>query len=59
MKTLFPLLLGAVLLAGCEAGPPKTRQETEAEARAGKVPDNLRDTRPEMPPMGPLGMPMR
>lgn len=57
------ILLIAVLLSACTAptdpSPPKTRSETEAEARAGVVPDNLRDPRPEMPPMGPLGMPMR
>ncbi len=64
MKTSIPgiaTLLVAVLLTACAATTPpaKTRQQLEAEARAGKVPDNLSDTRPEMPGMGPLGMPMR
>jgi hypothetical protein len=62
MKTLFTgilMLLAAALFAGCAAGPPKTPQEIEAEARAGKVPDSIRDPRPEMPGMGPLSMPMR
>lgn len=65
MHTLPRLLLGltAVLMvaacSGPSAGPPKTLQENEAEARAGKIPDNVRDPRPAMPPMGPLGMPMR
>ena len=63
MKPLIPgiiALLVAVLLSACAAATaPKTRQEIEAEARAGKVPDNVRDPRPEMPGMGPLGMPMR
>ena len=63
MKMFLPritILLAAVSLSGCGTQPsPKTIQETDAEARAGKVPDNLRDPRPEMPGMGPLGMPMR
>ena len=64
MKTSIPgiaTLLVAVLLTACAATTPpaNTRQQLEAEARAGKVPDNLSDTRPEMPGMGPLGMPMR
>jgi outer membrane biogenesis lipoprotein LolB len=63
-SSAFLILLVAALLPGCSAltdkSPPKTRQEMEAEARAGQVvPDNLKDPRPEMPPMGPLGMPMR
>lgn len=65
MKPLIPgitVLLTAVLLSACAAPTtpaPKTKQQLEAEARAGKVPDNLSDPRPEMPGMGPLGMPMR
>jgi hypothetical protein len=63
MKQATPLLvLAAVVCTGCAAltqSPPKTPRETEAEARAGKVPDSVRDPRPEMPPMGPLAMPMR
>jgi len=65
MHTYPRLLLAitaALIVAACSspsAGPPKTLQENEAEARAGKIPDNVRDTRPAMPPMGPLGMPMR
>jgi hypothetical protein len=65
MKPLIPgiaALLVTVLVSACAATtapPPKTRQQLEAEARAGKVPDNLSDPRPEMPGMGPLGMPMR
>ncbi len=62
MKTLFTglsILLVAASFSGCTTAPPKTTQEIEAEARAGKVPDNLRDPRPEMPGMGPLSMPMR
>lgn len=65
MKPWIPsitTLLVAVLLSACAAPttpPAKTRQQLEAEARAGKVPDNLSDPRPEMPGMGPLGMPMR
>lgn len=32
----------------------------EAEARTNQmVPDNIRDPRPDMPPVGPLSMPMR
>jgi hypothetical protein len=62
-STATLILLAAALLPGCnvltDKSPPKTRQEMEAETRAGKVPDTLRDPRPEMPPMGPLGMPMR
>jgi|GEM_PF-1058912 len=61
--TAIFILLAAALLPSCKVlndkSPPKTRQEMEAETRAGKVPDTLRDPRPEMPPMGPLGMPMR
>lgn len=61
-RSFLLLLLAAVLFTGCAdltQPPPKTRSETEAELRAGKVPDNVRDPRPEMPPMGPLSMPMR
>lgn len=58
------ILLAAALLPGCtvltDKSPPKTEREMEAEARATHtVPDNIRDPRPEMPPVGPLGMPMR
>jgi outer membrane biogenesis lipoprotein LolB len=58
------LLLAAALLPACSAltekSPPKTEREMEAEARrTHTVPDNVRDPRPEMPPMGPLAMPMR
>ena len=58
------LLLAAALLPACSAltekSAPKSKSEMEAEARSGQVvPDNLRDPRPEMPPMGPLSMPMR
>ncbi len=65
MKPLIPgiaALLVTLLVSACAATstpPAKTRQQLEAEARAGKVPDNLSDPRPEMPGMGPLGMPMR
>lgn len=66
MKHAHPgliLLLAAALLPGCSAlsdpSPPKTPTETQAEARSGHVPDNLRDPRPEMPGVGPLSMPMR
>ena len=55
-------LMTILMITACSspsAGPPKTLQENEAEARAGKIPDNVRDTRPAMPPMGPLSMPMR
>lgn len=61
--TVLIILLAAALLPACTAltdtSPPKSRQEMEAEARSGKVPDTIRDPRPEMPPVGPLGMPMR
>ncbi|MDZ4401703.1 hypothetical protein [Prosthecobacter sp.] len=62
MKTLFTglsIALVAASLSGCATEPPKTTQEIEAEARAGKVPDSIRDPRPEMPGVGPLSMPMR
>ncbi|HRH98456.1 MAG TPA: hypothetical protein PLB55_21120 [Prosthecobacter sp.] len=66
MKQAHPgliLLLAAALLPGCSAlsdpSPPKTLRETQAEALSGQVPDNVRDPRPQMPPMGPLAMPMR
>jgi len=62
-SSVLTFLLTAALLSSCnvltDKSPPKTRQEMEAEALAGKVPDTLRDPRPEMPPMGPLNMPMR
>lgn len=61
MKTLltgFSIVIIA-LLAGCQGGPPKTPQETQAEANSGETPDNLRDQRPAAAPMGPLFMPMR
>ena len=58
------LLLAAALLPGCKVltdkSPPKTEREMEEEARrTHTVPDNIRDPRPDMPPVGPLGMPMR
>lgn len=58
------ILLAAALLPACSAltdkSPPKTEREMEEEARrTHTVPDTLRDPRPEMPPMGPLSMPMR
>jgi hypothetical protein len=53
------LIVLAAMLEGCAAGPPKTPQETAAEAAAGKVPDSVRDDRPFAAPMGPLFMPMR
>ena len=58
------LLLSAALLPACSAltekSPPKTEREMEEEAcRTHTVPDNIRDPRPDMPPVGPLGMPMR
>ena len=61
----FLLILNtAVLLSGCgvltDKSPPKTEREMEEEARrTHTVPDNIRDPRPDMPPMGPLSMPMR
>lgn len=62
--TALILLLVAALLPACsvfsDKSPPKTEREMEAEASATHtVPDNLRDPRPDMPPMGPLSMPMR
>ncbi len=58
------ILLTAALLPACSAltdkSPPKTEREMEEEARrTHTVPDTLRDPRPDMPPMGPLSMPMR
>jgi len=58
------ILLAAALLPACSAitekSPPKTEREMEEEARrTHTVPDNIRDPRPDMPPVGPLGMPMR
>jgi hypothetical protein len=58
------LLLTAALLTGCavieDKSPPKTEREMEDEARrTHTVPDNIRDPRPDMPPVGPLAMPMR
>lgn len=55
-------LMTVLMVIACShpsAGPPKTLQENETDFRAGKIPDNVRDSRPAMPPMGPLGMPMR
>jgi hypothetical protein len=62
--TALILLLLASVLPACsvfsDKSPPKTEREMEAEARTTHtVPDNLRDSRPDMPPMGPLSMPMR
>lgn len=66
MKTASALLtlLTAMLLPACSAltekSPPKTEREMEEEARrTHTVPDNVRDPRPDMPPTGPLSMPMR
>lgn len=58
------LMLLAAFLTGCavieDKSPPKTEREMEAEARrTHTVPDNIRDPRPEMPPVGPVFMPMR
>ncbi len=58
------LLLVTALLPACsvltDKSPPKTEREMEEEARrTHTVPDNIRDPRPDMPPVGPLGMPMR
>lgn len=53
----------AALSTGCTmpaaGGPPKTVDEKKDEARQGKVPDPLRDPRPDMPGTGPLFQPMR
>ncbi|MFO1484900.1 MAG: hypothetical protein U1F71_16175 [Verrucomicrobiaceae bacterium] len=60
--TCSALFLASVMFAGCTTQneePPKTHTETDSELRSGKVPDNLRDPRPDMPPVGPLGIPMR
>ena len=62
--TALILLLAAALLPACavlsDKSPPKTEREMEAEALTKHtVPDNVRDPRPDMPPVGPLGMPMR
>ncbi|MDI1312256.1 hypothetical protein [Prosthecobacter sp.] len=62
--TALILLLAAAFLPACSAltekSPPKTEREMEAEARTNQmVPDNIRDPRPDMPPVGPLSMPMR
>lgn len=63
LKCTCLLLAFAAFIPACETtadGPPKTPQETTAEARAtGKVPDSVRDPRPEMPPTGPMFQPMR
>lgn len=67
MKHVLPvliLLLVAALLPACsvvkDKSPPKSRQEIEAEYNSGQVvPDTIRDPRPDMPPVGPLSMPMR
>lgn len=58
------ILLASALLTSCavleDKSPPKTEREMEEEARrTHTVPDNIRDPRPDMPPMGPLSMPMR
>ncbi|OYW75493.1 MAG: hypothetical protein B7Z37_13110 [Verrucomicrobia bacterium 12-59-8] len=63
-STAILIVLAAALLPACSAisdkSPPKTEREMEAESRrTHTVPDNLRDPRPDMPPMGPLSMPMR
>lgn len=52
----------AVFMTACEtapSSPPKTSQEITAEGRRGEIPDNVRDPRPEMPPTGPMFVPMR
>lgn len=61
MKSVSVLLSAvvAILVVGCQSGPPKSLEEKRAESREGKVPDNVRDPRPEMPPMGPLFVPQR
>jgi len=64
LKSTALILLAAALLPACKVltdkSPPKTEREMEAEARRiHTVPDNIRDPRPDMPPVGPLGMPMR
>lgn len=57
---LLPVLLLPACSALTEKSPPKTEREMEAEARrTHTVPDNVRDPRPDMPPTGPLSMPMR
>lgn len=56
------LILAAAFITACETapnGPPKTAQEMNAESRSGKVPDTVRDPRPEMPGTGPMFVPMR
>ncbi|WP_395751236.1 hypothetical protein [Prosthecobacter sp.] len=63
LTSLIPVL-AAASLSSCGAltdkSPPKTAREMEDEARrTHTVPDTLRDPRPDMPPMGPLAMPMR
>lgn len=62
--TALILLSVAAFLSACsvieDKSPPKTEREMEAEARrTHTVPDNIRDPRPDMPPVGPLSMPMR
>ena len=53
------LLLAATLLPACSVLTDKSPPKTEAEGHAKQtVPDTLRDPRPEMPPVGPLGKPM-
>lgn len=61
--TCLLLLAAAAFIPACETapdGPPKTPKENTAEARdTGKVPDSVRDPRPEMPGTGPMFVPMR
>jgi len=64
LKCTALILFAAALLPACavltDKSPPKTEREMEEEARrTHTVPDNIRDPRPDMPPVGPLGMPMR
>lgn len=56
------LLAASAFMTACDSvpnGPPKTSQEITEEGREGKIPDNVRDPRPPMPPTGPMFVPMR
>lgn len=50
------LLIAVICMAGCVQTAPAP---AKAGQKNGAVPDSLNDPRPEMPGMGPLGMPMR